>query len=183
MEIRSRPDGSHYPLTGKGITAKSFSQVAGQDSKRTYLLTRKQRVKLSTLENQLLYSNFMKKITKLNPDFDTEVIDRSLEPEEALLDLKKKYPELDIGLKAGTPAEGFRDFLDDMGITNEKLQNMIAKEDNPLSEEELNQLTYIIQMRSEHAQKVDMALKAPLAKDVRDWMKDPARKDIKTLDQ
>ncbi|WP_148681170.1 hypothetical protein [Candidatus Nitrososphaera gargensis] len=155
-----------------------------ETTRRQRIFTRAERARLSTLENPLLYSNFVKKLEKLNPDiFDPDWIDRTLEPEEALLDLKRKHPELDIGLKEKEQIEGFREFLDEIGITNERLQNMIAMEDSPLSEDELNQLAYILQMRSEHAQKTDMALKAPLAKDVRTWIANPNRVDIKTVDQ
>lgn len=161
----------------------TFQSLQRQEPARKRLITRAERSRLATLENPLLWSNFKKKLEKLNPDFDLEVVDRSLEPEEVLLDLKRKYPELDIGLKDREQAEGFREFLDEMGITNIKLQNMIAMEDNPLSEQELAQLSYILNMRSEQSIRTDKALKAPIAKDVRQWIAQPNRVDIPTVDR
>lgn len=146
-------------------------------------LSKSRKAELRTLENPMLYANFIKKLEKMNPDkFDPQMVNPTLEPEEALMELKRKHPHLDIGLKAANESAGFREFLDDMGISNEKVQNLIAMEDNPLSEEELVQLSYVLNMRSEHAVKTDKALKAPTTKDLRKWTKNPERLDLQSVD-
>lgn len=184
-DFASHPNGKHFPITPKKATIVNMDSVRASKAAFHRTITRQERARLATLENPLLYSNFIKKLEKLNgDDFDPEWIDKKLEPDEALMDLKRKHPHVHIGLKAADESAEFRHFLeDDYGITNKKLQNMIEMEDNPLNEEELAQLSYILASRSEHAQAIDKAQKAPIAKDVREWMKDPARTDIKTLDQ
>ena len=165
-----RKDGQYY--------RKDAIRTVHVSSGRHY--TQKEKDRLRTLENPLLFANFVKKLEELNPDFDIEEIDRSLEPEEALMDLKRKHQELDIGLWEGKH-EGFREFLDEMGITNEKVQNLVAQQDSPLSEEELQTLSYVLNGRSDHAVKVDEALKAPQTSDVRRWMSNSNRLDLKGL--
>lgn len=176
--FRSYSDGSHYPLSQKGISTQTFKQVAGQDHKRTRNLSRKQRARLSTLENPLLYSNFVKKLERLNPDFDLQLIDRTLEPEEALMDLKRRYPELDIGLKENEGAQ-FREFLDEYGISNTRIQNLVAMQEPPLSEDELATLSYVLNNRPPHNLLVDEAMKAPPTTDLRRYSNAPNRFDIK----
>ncbi len=115
----------------------------------------------------------------MNPSFDVEGnINRSLEPEEALFDLKKKFPELDIGLRENQGAE-FREFLSDFGIDNEKIQNLVAMQDPPLSEEELGSLSYLLNNRPPHSLKVDESLKAPITDDLHKYIKHPDRLDMK----
>lgn len=138
---------------------------------------------MSTLQNEMLFQNFIKKVEKLNPDsdIDPEIIDRTLEPDEALMALKKMSPDLNIGLAKDAGA-GFREFLDDYGISNKRVQNLVAMLQVPLSEQELGQLAYLLNSRPEHAVRVDRALKAPLTKDPRVWIKNPNRVDLPTVD-
>ena len=185
MEIRSRPDGSHYPISTKTVVSMStFSKVASQDGRRRSI-TRKQRATLSSLTNPLLWSNFKKKLERLNPSFDVDQhTNRDLEPGEALFDLKKKFPELDIGLNTDDDqAKGFREFLDDFGISNGRVQSMVAMVEPPLSETELAQLSMLLNNRPAHAVAVDRGLRAPIARDVRQWIDKPDRVDIEGIDR
>lgn len=65
----------------------------------------------TTLENPLLYKRFLTAIVKLNPDVDIgpEVIDRTLEYDEAFNVLKQTYPDLRITGKAKSELQQFRD--------------------------------------------------------------------------
>jgi hypothetical protein len=76
----------------------------------------------------------------------------------------------------------FREDLEERGIDNIKVQNLIATDPEPLSEQEIEEVVGSLQTRSDHAVQVDKALKAPLTKDVRKWAKYPERLDIKTVD-
>lgn len=179
MTFRSRSDGSHHPITPK-------KTVIMPDLSRHSKAWDRLRVKGSkkTLENPLLFSNFVNKLERLNPDteFDIEWIDRSLEPEEAQNDLKKKHPELNVQEQKDTHKAEFREDLESRGIDNEKVQNLIAEADSPLSEDEIAGVAGALHTRSDHALEVDKAMKAPLTKDVRKWSKDPNRLDIRTVD-
>src|SRR5712692_5167337 len=133
MRFGRRMDGRFYPkdVRIQGTTTHFSGKTYGQLHPQKRIITRKERARLSTLENPLLWSNFLKKLSKLNPGFDFEqLVDRTMEPEEAIMDLKKKHPDLDIGLREQDKSAGFREFLDDFGISNTKVQNMIAMEDN-----------------------------------------------------
>jgi len=140
---------------------------------------------LKTLQNPLLFANFVKKLDRLNPgkDIDIEIIDRSLEVEEAENDIKSKHPDIvveepkEVNYKAA-----FREDLEERGIDNLKVQNLIASDPEPLSEHEIEEVAGALNTRSDHAVKTDKALKAPLTKDVRKWSKHPERFDIKTVD-
>lgn len=67
----------------------------------TRIFTREDRARMATLENKMLSDNFDKKMFALNGDlYDPEVVDRSLEPSEALRDLKEKYPHLKTGYES-----------------------------------------------------------------------------------
>lgn len=172
-----------FKVKPKGTSRQSLSRLQSQNKGRRRLLTREERGRMRTLENPLLYSNFVKKLEKLNPDtFDEQLIDRTLEPEEALLDIVRRHPEINIGAKEKSVTENFRDFLSDMGIDNPKVQNLVAMNKDPLTQDELNQLAYALTGRPDHAMAVDNALKAPVTNDVRRWMNAPNRYDIQTVD-
>jgi hypothetical protein len=180
---RRKKDGRFYPK-GQGAGAPIVMPSSMSSQRRAWKRTvdKKHLASLKTLENPMLYSNFIKKMEKLNGSFDEQLVDRTLEPEEALLDLKRKHPDLDIGLKSQDQTAEFRQFLDDMGIENEKVQNLIAMDPNPLSEQELANLSYALNNRPQHAISVDNALKAPVTKDVRAWMEKPDRLDLPGVD-
>jgi hypothetical protein len=93
----------------------------------------------STLENPLLYRNFLRVLERNNPDIeiDPDDIDRTLEYEEALNELKKIYPGLRIAGKAKSELQQFRDYLnDEYGIDERKVQNLIIQDEKqPISEE------------------------------------------------
>lgn len=183
MHFRSRRDGSHFPMRPKASTDMSQLRAQGKHWNRT--IAKSRLATLKTLENPLLWSNFKKKYEALNPDFDLDSFtDRTLEPEEALKELMLKHPGFvatdkpnEIDFKAE-----FRQDLEDRGITNEKVQNLIAKADDPLTEDEIAEVAGALNTRSDHAVEVDKALKAPLTEDVRKWAKNPTRFDIKSVD-
>ena len=93
----------------------------------------------STLENPLLYRNFLRVLERNNPDIeiDPDDIERTLEYEEALNELKKIYPGLRITGKAKSELQQFRDYLnDEYGIDERKVQNLIIQDEKqPISEE------------------------------------------------
>ena len=101
----------------------------------------KQRSRLRTLQNNMLYLNFKAKLERLNPDRDIEqLIDRDLEPQEALEDLKKKYPDLIMYEETERDIEEeFKEYLSSIGIENSKIQDLIVlkMEQDPFTNEEL----------------------------------------------
>lgn len=183
MQFRSRKDGDHYPINAKS-KERNLESIRTQKAGWGRILARKRLAALKTLENPLLWSNFLKKYEKLNPEFDFEnEVDRQLEPEEAIHEIKKRHPDFDAGDGSDTDYKAeFREDLENKGITNEKVQNLIVKDDNPLSEEELAEVAGALNTRSEHAVEVDRGIKAPLTEDVRKWSRRPDRYDIKTVD-
>lgn len=56
----------------------------------------------TTLENPLMYRNFLKVLERINPEIeiDPDVIDRTLEYDEAFNELKEIYPDLRMTGKA-----------------------------------------------------------------------------------
>lgn len=186
MQFRSRTDGSHYPIGPKsGSTETNLQSVRSQKTVWTRTVSRKRLATLKTLENPLLWANFLKKYEKLNPEFDFEnEVDRQLEPEEALNQIKKKHSHFDTGesTKDNDFKAEFREDLENRGISSEKVQNLIAKDERPLSEEEIAEVAGALNTRSDHALTVDRHLKAPMTEDVRKWAKHPERYDIKTVD-
>jgi hypothetical protein len=142
---RRKKDGRFYPKMMARGSATPLTLPATSSSDRKAFnrtLDRKRRESLRSLENPLLYKSFKEKLEKLNPESDIEsLIDKTLEPDEALFDIKKHHPEIDIGLKEGSQTAEFREFLDQMGISNKRVQDLVMMEDNPLSQEELAQLS------------------------------------------
>lgn len=113
-----------------------------QPFKQRRKLSEKQRNTMRTLRVEMLYLNFKHKLEKLNPDKDIDsLINRDLEVEEALNDIKRKNPDIQIC----EPTEfdylkEFRNYLDSLGIDNPKVQDLVIarmESDNPFSEEEL----------------------------------------------
>src|SRR5262245_9979664 len=174
MSFRSKKDGSHYPLRPtRGITSNGVSRTrAAWD--RT--VAKAHLARLKTLENPLLWSNFLKTYEKLNPDFDFEAhVDRTLEVDEALREIQKRHPDFktsDESAALDYKAE-FREDLEERGIDNAKVQNLIAKAEDPLTEEEIAEVAGALHTRTEHAVMVDKKLKAPLTEDPRAWAKQP----------
>lgn len=86
-----------------------------------------------------MYRNFLRVLERNNPDIeiDPDDIERTLEYEEALNELKKIYPGLRITGKAKSELQQFRDYLnDEYGIDERKVQNLIIQDEKqPISEE------------------------------------------------
>lgn len=186
VRIGKRKDGRFYPKnhSNGSMSAETFTELQAQNKTRTRMISKEERARLQTLENPMLYKKVVTMLEELNPDRDIEsLIDKTLEPTEAIFDLKKKHPEIDIGLrhKDNVPSQ-FREFLDEHGIENKKVQDLVAKANPPLSEQELAQLSYLLNARPERDQKLDKAKKAPYARTIRGWMEHPNRKDIPTVD-
>ncbi len=141
----------------------------------------------TNLENPLLYKRFLRTVQKLNPDIgiDPEVVDRTLEYDEAFNALKRIYPDLRISGKAANELQQFRDYLQsDFGIDERKVQNLIIQDDKqPFSEDDLNEINYALHGRPELAVEVDRAKKAPLTRDVRKWASKPNRLDLGGFDR
>ena len=113
--------------------------------RRTRNVTREERIRLGTLENEMLFRNFLKKLEHLNPerDIDEQLINRSLIPGEALVQIKRHEPGIVI-YKSREPnfRKEMRDWLYQKGITNRKQQDLIIvrmESREPYSEEEIEQ--------------------------------------------
>ncbi len=136
----------------------------------------------STLENPLLYSNFLKALERNNPDVevDPDDIDRTFEYDEAFNALKEIYPNLRMTGKAKTELQQFRDHLnEEFGIDERKVQNLtIQDEKQPFTDDELAGISYALHGRSDHAVLTDRAKKAPVTRDVRKWAGKPNRLDL-----
>lgn len=75
-----------------------------------------QKTRLSTLENPLLYRNFLKALERSNPDIevDPDEIDRTLEYDEAFNELKEIYPGLRISSKERSGLQHNLVYIDDV---------------------------------------------------------------------
>ena len=140
--------------------------------------------KSRSLENPLLYRQFLTYVSKANPDvdIDPEVIDRTLEYDEAFAALRKIYPNLQMTHKAHSELDHFREYLAEYGIDNKRVQNLIIQDDKPFSEDELAQLSYVLNNRPARAVAIDRALHAKVTRDLRKWMKNPNRLDLLGID-
>lgn len=147
--------------------------------------SRTTRASRSTLQNPVIYKNFVMFLAKNNPtiEIDPEIIDTSLEWDEALAQLQRHYPDLKTAPSDELPEiRELRGFLDEYGIENKHVQNLIIADDRLYSESELANIGYTLNARSPHAVKIDLELKAPTTRDVRAWAKHPNRLDIRGLD-
>ena len=141
----------------------------------------------STLENPLLYSNFLKVLDRINPDIeiDPDDIDRTLEYDEAFNELKEIYPGLQISSNERSGLQQFRGYLNnDFGIDERKVQNLIIQDPKqPFSEDDLAGVGYALHGRSDNAILTDRARKAPVTRDVRKWASKPNRLDLGGFDR
>src|ERR1041385_7022411 len=123
MPWHTRKDGRHFQ-SSKSLTENSPWPKRLVTKQRK--ISRQQKAHLQSLENPLLYANFKKKLERLNPDVDIDsIIDRTLEPEEAIGEIKRHNPEINIGLNNHEGTD-FREWLDEMGIEDHKFQNLVA---------------------------------------------------------
>lgn len=111
------------------------------ENKQKRSLSEKRRSVLKTLQNPLLFFNFVRKLNELNPEsIDEELINRDLEPQEALNDLKKKYPNLIVYKQEDRDfIQEFRNYLESIGIESPKIQDLVIArmEEDAFSEAEL----------------------------------------------
>jgi hypothetical protein len=144
----------------------------------------KHALKLSTLENPLLFRHFLTSVNHLNPglEIDPEVIDRTLEYDEALGALQRIYPGLRTSKHEENVLEQFRHYLMEFGIDEKRIQNLIIQDDNPFSEDELGQLSYALHGRPERAVRIDRSLLAPITRNLRKWVQKPNRNDLEGID-
>ena len=142
---------------------------------------------MTTLENPLLYRNFLKVLERNNPEIeiDPDDIDRTLEYDEAFNELKEIYPGLQMTGKAKSELQQFRDYLnEDFGIDERKVQNLIIQDENkPFSEDDLAGVGYALHGRSDNAILTDRAKKATVTRDVRKWASKPNRLDLGGIDR
>lgn len=142
--------------------------------------------KRSTLQNPMLYRRFVTYVAKMNPrlEIDPDVIDESLEWDEALNALARIYPDLKTAPGDDFPEiKQLRGFLsDEYGIDNKHVQNLIIADDDVFNEQELGEVSYAISGRSPHAMKLDKLKKAPSTRDVRQYARRPNRLDLIGLD-
>lgn len=141
-------------------------------------------VSKSTLQNAMLYANLVRKIHRIDPGFDVELIDRTLEPEEAERELHKRYhlrteKRQDEGKEK---MKEWRGFLDDAGIRHPRMQNFVMRQEKPPTEDDMNQLAYILAARPHKNVKMDIKRKARHAKTVRQYARHPNRYDVPGVD-
>lgn len=150
---------------------------------------RRSKASRQTLENPLLYSNFLKELRRIDKNFDTEIIDRSLTPEEAWRELRQKH-HLASRTKEPQYVDEMRDVLYDMGIKHPRLQSFIIKEMDSSPEKrkqddndgELVAAAYELQMRPLHNIRTDIGIKAKPCKTLAQWIKGSNRCDIASVD-
>lgn len=138
----------------------------------------------NTLQNPLLYSNFVKQYKKQGVEIDPQLIDRHLEPSEAKRDLETKHG---ITLNHGyNPRKEYRSYLNDSGIRHPKLQRYLIRQSEhgkkPPRQQDIDQISYIMSARPASSWKRDIARKAKPAKSAAAWAKNPSRYDIKGVD-
>ena len=137
----------------------------------------------NTLQNPMLYKNFVTHLAELNPhvEIDPAEIDESLEWEEAARNLEQKYPGLKTFRESSIgPMSEYREYLaDHFDITDRTMQNSIMSDAVPWTETELNELSYAVHGRSHHALNLDRHMKARITDSLRRWMKRPNRLDFK----
>lgn len=183
VEFRKRhDDGRAFPV-GKKATTIAMGQVRRAKSNFNRLVAARLGGK-KYLQSEMVFQNFIKYLERLNPDteIDPEIINRSLDWEEALNDIKSKHPHIIIEKVKDTRMAEFREDLENRGIDNEKVQNLVVAAPEPLSEDEIAEVAGALHTRSDHAVKVDKALKAELTKDVRKWARHSNHFDIRTVD-
>lgn len=134
-----------------------------------------------TLQNPLLYSNFLKAVKKADPDFDTEIIDRTLEPDEAANILKKKYG-VNLHKEEFNPTKEYRNNLYEMGIKHPRMQNFVMRQMTTPSQDALDMLAYVMGNRPEKNIKRDIGRNAKRAKTVRQYAGSPNRFDVVGVD-
>lgn len=149
-------------------------------------MSRKQTSKRQTLENPLLYRNFIKEVHNIDPSFDEQIIDRQLTPEEAWRELHERHHlEAKAGRKESTVDE-MRDVLYNMGIRHPRLQNFIIKEinsgDSEIGEGHLLQTAYELSQRPLTNVKRDIGRKAKPCKNLQQWLKASNKCDINAVD-
>lgn len=132
-----------------------------------------------TLENPMLYSNFVKKVMGSDPDFDVQLIDRTLAPDEALGDLQKKRHLRDTSQL--NPMREYRNSLFDSGIKHPRMQNFVMRQDK-VEQDDLDMLAYVMGVRPHRNVKMDIARKAKTAKSVRQYARNPNRYDVPGVD-
>ena len=149
---------------------------------------RRSKASRQTLENPLLYSNFLKELRRLDRNFDTEIIDRSLTPEEAWRELRERHHLGRSKDKEPNYVDEMRDVLHEIGIKHPRLQSFIIKEMDANPEKrkeddgELISAAYILQMRPLHNIRTDLGIKAKPCKTLAQWVNRANRCDIEGVD-
>lgn len=129
-----------YAFTTSSLPPSDNNDSKMRSAKRA--ISEKQRSKLRTLQNSMLYMNFVRKLKELNPEgLDEHLINRDMEPGEALNDLKKRYPNLILFKEKDRDfKEEFREYLATIGIDSHNIQDLVIARmegDNPFNETEL----------------------------------------------
>lgn len=129
----------------------------------------------------MLYSNFVKKAREIDPSFDENLIDRTLEPNEALGELQRRRH---IQVQSSEPdmMKQWRESLFDMGIKHPSMQNFVVRQEKPPAQEDMDMLSYIMGARPERNWKMDMKRKAKPARTVKQYAKNPNRYDVAGVD-
>lgn len=90
-------------------------------------------------------------LVRNNPDIeiDPDVIDRTLEYDEAFNELKAIYPDLRMTGKAKSELQQFRDYLnEEFGIDERKVQSLIIQDEKqPFTDEDRAGISYALHGR------------------------------------
>jgi hypothetical protein len=134
-----------------------------------------------SLENPMLYNNFVEQVMAIDPNFDIELIDRTLEPSEAKAELRRRG-HLRGGESSFDPMREYRSSLHDSGIKHPRMQNFVMRQENPPTVDDLNMLSYVLGARPARNVRMDIARKARPARSVRQYSNHPNRYDITGVD-
>lgn len=126
------------------------------------------------------------KLERLNPGVDIEaILDTSLEAGEAQKSIATRYhlkTQEDKGFAMVNMKEFANNMSEQYGISNRRIQNLVAMTDPPMTEAEMGQLSYAVTGRSYRAMMIDRAKHARAAKSARQYGNNPNRFDVATWD-
>lgn len=138
-----------------------------------------------TPENQMLYSSLVRMVRAVDPTFDTEKIDRRLEPDEAKRQLRERYGVY-IGRKVDSERSShmkeYRDHLHDRGVRHPRMQNFLMRLDKPPREKDIDSIAYVLGARPHKSVKMDIKRKARHARTAAQYARNPNRYDVPGVD-
>src|SRR5437016_5408452 len=112
-----------------------------------------------TLQNPMLFLNFLKRLHRTDPDFDEQLIDRELEPDEATNELQRHGHIKRLTTSKNKPMKEYRSALYDQGIRHPSVQSFIMLHENT-RQGDVDTLAYILSNRPHRNLQLDIKRKA-----------------------